>query len=300
MTGASGWFGATALDLLFAAPGEAADGRVVGYAGSGREITLPSGRAVEVRPLAELLTDEPPAVLLHFAYLTRDRAGEVALGDYVTSNVAISAIVQEAVRRHRPQLMVTASSGAVHEPDGTLAHDLATNPYGTLKVLDELAFARAAEQVGAGWAVPRVFAVAGAGITKPEKYALGSMIQAARDGGPVEIRATRPVYRTYCGVDEVIALALWAAAHRPSVFDTHGHLVEMADLAAAVARTVGNGCAVARAAFEPTQPADRYVGEPTVFRQLVADSGLRLATLDELVIATAGTAPGIGRSAARP
>lgn len=291
VTGASGWFGATALDLLHSSLGKDAPGRVVGYARSGREIALPSGRRVRVRPLDTLLSDAPPAVLLHFAYLTRDKAADLGVADYVAGNVAISALVVQAVRRHRPKLVVTASSGAVYERDGALAYDLVRNPYGALKVIDELAFAQAAQEVGAGWAVPRVFAVAGPGITKPEKYAIGSMIAMARRGGPIEVQAARPTYRSYCGVDEVVALSLWSAGRSAGIFDTHGLEVEMADLANTVSRVVGHDCPVIRERLDPRLDADRYVGEPSRFAELVAQSGLRLASLDELVSATAQAMP---------
>ena len=290
VTGASGWFGKTALDLLFDAWGAQASERVAGYASLGRDIVLPSGRVVPVRALPELLTDPAPTVLLHFAYLTRDRTAELGVAEFVARNAQISATALEAIRRHRPRVVVTASSGAVYEPDGSLAHDITTNPYGALKVLDELAFARAAEQASAGWAIPRVFSVAGPGMTNPERYALGSMIAMARAGGPIEIRSSHPVFRSYCGVDETIALALSAASHTGGVvFDTGGRVVEMAELAKAVARSVGEGCGLVRPEFSQFAEADRYIGDPAVYTRLARDAALTLADLDQLIDATART-----------
>ena len=109
------------------------------------------------------------------------------------------------------------------------------------------------------------------------------------------INARRPVWRSYCGVDEVIALSLWMATERANtVFDTGGHLVELAGLAAAVARTVGEGCGITRPAFDAAAVPDRYVGDPTVFEEAARMAGLRLAALDDLVTSTA-TAFGIIR-----
>ena len=288
ITGASGWFGTTALDLLLDAWEGDAPGRIVGYAGSERVVVLPSGRTVLLKALPDLLTDPAPTVLLHFAYLTRDRVADLGVAEYTGRNVAISSLVLAAVRRHRPRIVVTASSGAGHEADGGLAHDLAANPYGTLKVLDELAFAQASLEAGAGWSIPRVFSVAGPGMSRPENYALGSMIAQARAGGPVQITSERPVLRTYCGVDEVVALSLWAAGNgRCGVFDTGGHVVEMADLATTVADVIGDGCVVSRPVFDPEGPADRYVGDPSTYAALLHDSGLTAAPLPDLVLRTA-------------
>jgi nucleoside-diphosphate-sugar epimerase len=288
VTGASGWFGTTALDLLLDAWPSDGSERIVGYASSERAIVLPSGRAVRVKALPDLLTDPAPTVLLHFAYLTRDRVADLGVAEYAKRNVSISSLALAAVRQHRPRIVVTASSGAVNEAEGRLAHDLVTNPYGALKVLDELAFAEASRKVGAGWAIPRVFSVAGPGMSRPENYALGSMIAMARAGGPVQITSTRPAFRSYCGVDEVIALSIWAAdKRRCGVFDTVGHEVEMADLAATVAGVIGDGCAVSRPGFDPTAAADRYVGDPSTHAALLRDSGLAAASLSALVLRTA-------------
>jgi hypothetical protein len=71
VTGATGWFGAVALDLLYEALGDHAPGRVVGYASSAREVAVSNGRTVTVRPLVDLASqDPPPTTLLHFAFLT--------------------------------------------------------------------------------------------------------------------------------------------------------------------------------------------------------------------------------------
>lgn len=288
VTGASGWFGRTALTSLSRLWGTEAADRVLAYASTAKQITLADGTRWQARELSRIVSDPAPTVVMHFAYLTRDRAVDLGNAQYLQRNVGVSALVLEAIRRHRPRVVLAVSSGAVYAPDRSLVHDVDADPYGALKVVDELAFAGAAEAVGASWSIPRVFSVAGPGITKPEKYALGSMIAMALAGGPIEISAPGPVLRSYCGVDEVLALALWAARNKPSgVFDTAGHVVEMADLAAAVSSGVGRGCAIVRPSYDPRARPDRYVGDPTGFAELVAQSGLRIASLDTLVRATA-------------
>jgi len=287
VTGATGWFGATAMDLLYGALGGRAPAQVVGYASTARRLTLSDGRSVPVRPLSQLSADPPPSVLLHFAFATKDRAAELGLADYVLRNVAITTAVLGAVRRHRPGHVVVASSGAVYAPGRELVDDVAGEPYGALKRLDELAFRAAADEVGATLVVPRVFSVAGPRMTKPEKYALGDMLAAAREGRPVVVRADRPVYRSYCGVDEVVALCLWAAlGGRGMTFDTGGEVVEMADLARTAAESTGTGSTVVRDRFDPSAAVDRYVGDARDWNAAVASAGLRTRPLADLVAAT--------------
>src|SRR5450759_2447489 len=87
VTGATGWFGAVALDLLYQAVGDQAAARVVGYASSAREVVVSDGRTVEVRPLVELVSQNtPPTTLLHFAFLTRDKVATLGIDRYVAQN----------------------------------------------------------------------------------------------------------------------------------------------------------------------------------------------------------------------
>src|SRR5674476_1313760 len=97
VTGATGWFGGVALDLLYEALGDQAATRVVGYASSAREVTVSDGRTVGVRPLVDLVSqDPPPTTLLHFAFLTRDKVAALGIDAYTSQNVAITATVRDA------------------------------------------------------------------------------------------------------------------------------------------------------------------------------------------------------------
>ena len=285
VTGATGWFGAVALDLLYEVLGDQAAARVVGYASSEREVVVSDGRTVTVRPLVDLVSqDPPPTTLLHFAFLTRDKVAALGIDAYTSQNVAIAATVLDAIAKHKPRQVVVASSGAVHSSTGRLVSDLPSDPYGTLKHVDELAFRAATRDVGGVCVIPRVFSVAGARMTKPGLYALGSMIGMAMVGGPIEVSARGPVFRSYCGVDEVVALALWAAlSGRDVVFDTCGTVVEMGDLAHLVAQVHGLDVDVVRRTWDPDVVPDRYVGDGRLMEELAVAAGLSLRSLPDLV-----------------
>src|SRR5680860_1857046 len=92
VTGATGWLGAVALDLLYEALGDQAAARVVGYASSERTVAVSDGRTVTVRPLVDLVAQDPaPTTLLHFAFLTRNKVAALGLDAYTSQNVAITA-----------------------------------------------------------------------------------------------------------------------------------------------------------------------------------------------------------------
>jgi nucleoside-diphosphate-sugar epimerase len=294
VTGATGWFGSVALELLYGALGSSAADRVVAYASSARQLKLSDGTSVSVRPLADLLTqDPPPTTLLHFAYLTRDKLGALGRNAYTARNVAITATVAGAIARHRPRHVVSLSSGAVYSDtsasgappaDAALVSDVRADPYGALKALDELVFRAATHDAGGVCVIPRVFNVAGPRMTKPGLYALGSMIEMAAAGGPLQVRSRGPVFRSYCGVDEVVALALWAALRgRDLVFDTSGTVVEIGELARVVARLHGLGSDDVRRTWDPHVTADHYVGDGGQMDALAVAAGLDLRPLSELV-----------------
>jgi len=303
VTGATGWFGAVALDLLYAALGGDAPARVMGYASTAREVAVADGRTVSVRPLAELVSQDPaPTTLLHFAFLTRDKVASLGVDSYTRQNLAISATILDAIAKHHPRRVIGASSGAVYSSTGRFASDVNADPYGVLKHLDELAFRAATHDVGATCVIPRVFSVAGPRMTKPGLYALGSMIQMAAAGGPIEVRAQGPVYRSYCGVDEVVSLALSAAlAGREVTFDSGGCVVEMGDLARVVAQVHGLGDEAVRRTWNPAGVESRYVGDGRLMEELAAEAGLAFRPLPALVretaawLATAGPAGGVHR-----
>lgn len=300
VTGATGWLGSTALELLDETLGpDEAESAVSAYASRPRTVRTTSGREIAVRALSDLPYEHPsPTHILHFAFLTRNRLTDLSVADYAEANLTITAVVLDAVARHRPRGLVVASSGAVYGPDHRLATDLVGNPYGMLKHLDELAFRSAAKDVGATAVIPRVFSVAGAHITKPELYALGNLILLARSTGRLQVRSPGAVVRSFAGVADVVALSLWLAlAGRDTVFDTGGEVAEIGGLAAAVADVLGLSRDAIERHVDREAPEDRYVGDAAAWDGLLAEAGITPTPLLSLV---RDTAVWLGREAEPP
>jgi hypothetical protein len=111
LTGASGWFGRTALHVYEQAHGpEALRRQVIPFASRGRWVDFGSPEGpVLARPLAAMTEVPDPAGLLHLAFLTRDKPAELGLERYVTSNRAITATVAQVLGAW-PQLPVVTTS----------------------------------------------------------------------------------------------------------------------------------------------------------------------------------------------
>jgi nucleoside-diphosphate-sugar epimerase len=172
------------------------------------------------------------------------------------------------------------SSGAVYGDAGARGD----HPYAGLKLEAERTLRAAAADVGAACVVPRIFSVGGPRLPRGGVYALADMLDMAAEGGPITVRAGHGVHRSYCGADEVVALAVWAAAAgRSLVFDTCGEDVELGDLAQRVAGAHHLGPDVVVRGPADGRPDDVYVGDGRVMRSLAGAAGLRLRSLDELI-----------------
>jgi nucleoside-diphosphate-sugar epimerase len=262
VTGASGWLGRAAVEAL-RARGE----DVVGFASRPRDGWLALDQLPEVKH----------DVLLHYAFVTRDHLRSHGLEAFVAANVAITATVLRAIARFAPR-MAYASSGAVH-----LGDELATNPYGVLKALDEHVFRDA---TGGRCFVARVFNVAGPWITKPTAFALTDLVGQALAGASVTISARRRVVRSFVDAEDLGAL-LAATAGLDEMVDTAGEVeVEVGELARRILRATDRDLPIERPPIDRAAPADRYVGDAVAFAALCARHGIAPRSLDDQIART--------------
>lgn len=292
VTGASGWLGQAALELLRHALGTAFEQRVLAFGSHAKIIVLRDGSAVHVRPLLELpLLPKHPSLLLHFAYLTREKTSQMPVAAYIDSNRAITHMALEGGTHVGVTRCFVTSSGAVH---AALAAPEDPNPallYGQLKLEDEALFQTfSAEATDRRVLIARLFNLSGPYINKLDAYALASFIRQAR-AGHIEVRAPHPVIRSYTSASNLLTLALQQLLEAEAApflcLETAGdQTVEMAELAEAVRRVVNPAATIARASSTHT-PIDRYVGDGTQYRQLLQDFNIPEHALPQQITDTA-------------
>ncbi len=283
VTGAGGWLGSATLEMLDDALGARFDGCVTVYAHREREAVLRSGRRLRLRALADIGEQPPPDVpvlLAHYAFLTREKVGNVGISTYVEANRAITALASAQARRLRVAGTFSTSSGAVYRRNGTLNDDLAANPYGALKLEEEEAFARLRD-TGALTAICRVFNVAGPFLNKA--YAIGDLIRAALYEPALTIQARHRVYRSYAHVADIVSVgfaAMAGLAAAPEPYDTAGlEVVEVGDLAERIRAELGCPAKPIRRAPLGDACDDRYVGRIEPFASMAARAGFALSPL---------------------
>jgi nucleoside-diphosphate-sugar epimerase len=280
VTGATGWLGRTAVDLLapLGLPTLALASRARTIHVGGREIDCRVWDDDEVTAFA-------PTVVLDCAFLTRDRVADLPLEEYVAANRVLTDRLMYATRLPGVRLALTVSSGAAIYPHDALDGPIEDNPYGYLKREAEHRLVQTANESGATPVVVRAWSISGAHVQKPQGYALGSMIRSTHDGA-IRIMARRPVFRRYVLAEELLALGIAEGGVGPATIDSGGELVEMADLAARIAAVVRPEATISRDDVDPRDP-DRYHSDGLDWEQRCRTWGLASAPLDRQIEITA-------------
>lgn len=288
ITGAGGWLGMATLELLSNALGAQFADRVCAFGSSDRDIDLRGGITVRQRPLAELhRLQHAPSLLLHFAFLTKDRVAHLDEDAYCKANRTLGETVHDALDTLGVDAVFVASSGAAYS-----AHDPSANPalrlYGTLKCEDEDRFALWAERRGRTAVIGRIFNVAGPYINKHQHYALAAFILDAIAARPVRVNAPHRVIRGFVAIRELMSLvfaALRDARAQVIRFDTGGTAMELADVANIVAITLGEAGAI-RAAIT-SERIDNYAGDQAEYERLLARYAINPVSFEAQIQETA-------------
>lgn len=291
LTGASGWFGRTALHVYEQEHGpEALRRELIPFASRERWVEFGSPHGpVKGYPLEAILDVSQPRGLLHLAFLTRDKVEELGHGRYVAANRAITATLAKLLQAWPALPVVVTSSGAAAALDG-LPADLGGNPYATLKQEEEALLERQAATRMA--VVFRVYAASGRFMTRPQKFALGDLILQGLRGQPLRVKAAHAVWRSYGSVEQLMQLS-WrllrgqgeAAGAGFQRLDACGPAVELAELAAGVAAALGASLAPRTIS---SAASDHYGGDGEAYEALLHRHGLAPRSLQEQIADTIG------------
>ncbi len=279
VTGAGGWLGLATLELLAAVLGDAFAKRIVAFGSSSRVLRLRDGTQVLQRPLADMAwLPEAPTLVLHLAFLTKDRAEAMDEKAYRAANREIGRTVLNALGPIGTQGLFLASSGAAARADDPDAGP-ALRLYGAMKRDDEDVFASWAADSGHRAVIGRIYAISGPHMNKPQAYALASFMRDALDGKPIAVRAPHRVIRSYVAIRELMSLVFALLLESDSGverFESGGEPLELADVAQAVADGLP-GAQVTRAPIT-SDKADRYHGDGAHYTALLARH--RIAQVD--------------------
>ncbi|HEX8841083.1 MAG TPA: NAD(P)-dependent oxidoreductase [Sphingomicrobium sp.] len=290
ITGASGWIGKATLELLYntLGPGDFAK-RVFAFGSAPRTIDFGAG-TIEQRPLIAMLAlPSAQTLVLHLAFLTKDKVAGMDEEEYCRLNRALGRTVLEALDMIGTSAVFVASSGAAQFVDDADASP-EVRLYGSLKKADEEAFARWAEERGRRAVIARIFALSGPHINKHDTYALASFIRDALAGGPITIWSDHPVYRSYVSIRELMSLVFGLVLEEAAGvvrFSTGGERLEMQRVAEIVSETLGP-VAIERPPLK-SGPIDEYVGDAAAYEELLTAHGIDHLPFAQQVVETAAS-----------
>jgi UDP-glucuronate decarboxylase len=293
VTGASGWVGRNAVDLLVDRLGDAFRDRVVLSATQARTIDTDAG-TIEVIATPDLmgLAPGPRTLIIHCGFPTQEQVEVVGEDPYVKAVTRLRVLMWYLVQRLGAVDMVYISSGAatsVERGDDVAAR---TRVYGQAKIDDEVAYAETVTAAGGRLCIVRAFALSGPYMTKPETYALGSLILQAQRSGTIEVMANRPVRRSYMAIGDMLRVAIHGVgALEPGDdlrFETAGEVVEVGELARRTLALLGRDPrAISRPAMDPGALPNDYLGDPAAVGALASAAGVVPASLDDQIAVTA-------------
>jgi nucleoside-diphosphate-sugar epimerase len=270
LTGAGGWFGRNALweyERLFGP--EALRTDVLACCSTKRliEFGSPFG-PIQAVSLEELENVQEASGLIHLAFLTQEHLDRFGLRSYVEINRSITSVITRFISRQPGMPIITTSSGAAASLDGA-EPDLCGKPYATLKQEEEQLWRAFGKSQMA--AVFRVYAATGRFIKKPRIFALGDFLSRAINGEQIEIKSTKPVFRSYVHAGSMMRL-FWAILVSPRQFgfqqidacvDTFG----LEDLAILISQLWHLPPPISR--IDASLVADRYQGNEKIFVSLL-------------------------------
>lgn len=288
VTGASGWFGRTALweyEQLYGA--EALRRDVVACASTAKEIDIGSHHGpIMAVPLEEIDFIDEASGLIHLAFLTRDRLSKMGVDQYIHENRRITARIADFINRNPLIPIVTTSSGAAGVFDNKKP-DLVGNPYGVLKQEEEDLWRSSCQDRLA--IVFRVYASAGRFIKDPRLFALGDFLSRALARQRIEIRSEHPVIRSYVHVGTMMRL-FWAMLEQPDLLgfrliDAAMQTLSLLELAQAIS----NLWSLPEPCFRihPSLAPDDYRADEAPFRELLVKYGITEPNLTEQLKETA-------------
>jgi nucleoside-diphosphate-sugar epimerase len=221
----------------------------------------------------EIISAFRPTVVVDTAFVTRERLPVLGHKAYVEANQKI--IDQSLAIAAMPSVKkyIGFSSGASVHLAGHTSLSLEENPYAAQKRIYESKISGIAESLQSDISVARVWSVTGSYCTKPESFAFTDLVAQAKLG-LIEIKAKHLVYRRYCAIEDVLALAIIPNERGSySVFNTGGDLIEIGDLAKLVVELV-NPNADIRRQIDPELASDDYYSDSKDWDELLQSADL--------------------------
>ena len=282
VTGAAGWFGRTAIAMTREASLE-----LLATGSKDQQIEI-DGQSQDVHAQSlDVISAFKPTVVIDTAFVTRERLPILGHKAYVETSQklidqSLDIAAMPSVRKY-----IGFSSGATMHLAGHTSFSLEENPYASQKRIYESKISAIAANLQSDISVARVWSVTGSYCTKPRAFAFTDLIAQAKLG-LIAIKAKHLVYRRYCALEDVLALAMLPSAPEGNpIFDTGGDLIELGELAKIVVDLV-NPNAEIRRQIDPKLTPDNYHSNSKEWGELVQSAKVTNDSISDQITRIAG------------
>ena len=291
VTGATGWVGKTMLHELQKVLDRDSFNETV-YAFASKDSFIQStgfntGRIqipiYSLSSLLEIVGHKKNVLIIHAAFLTKDRIPEIGIDQYIKTNKSITEKVDSLINKVSSCRLSLMSSGAVARignEDSDQAMKL--NPYGSLKLEEEKILSNSAETQ-----IFRIYALSGRFIRDPHKFALGDFLMKARAGLPIIISSPKPVIRGYGHAGDIAKCAIrWLQgnASKGSIISTVSNELSLSELAEIISSIYS--LPPIRSMQVTKDERDEYTSNSSIFKSFASQCNVDLASMTDQILDT--------------
>lgn len=172
ITGAGGWLGTSTIHFLTNSH-RFKHIELILLTSDGRDI-LVVNRLFKTYKLNEYKVEAFSNIvgIVHLAFVTKGRVFENTFDLYVLRNREIIDIVVKLIKTAKPSWVTIVSSGAAAKFNSSIEKD----PYGFLKLEEELAISRVSTELGLGFSIGRLWGAMGVDMPINKNYAISDFI----------------------------------------------------------------------------------------------------------------------------
>jgi nucleoside-diphosphate-sugar epimerase len=278
ITGASGWLGKETISVL-----SNTDFELKLFASEKKNINLLENGNVEANSLDSVNVIGNCEGFIHLAHLTKDKVSKLGQQNFIYENLLLTSKAAQIIHSSKPKWVVLVSSGAIFDPiNKEIDSNIATNPYGFGKRVEELIVRNACEIAGSNLVIGRLWGASGKLMVPNSAYALSDLIQNAIIHRQININSPYDVFRKYVNAAQFMEVLVKSAqSGRNLTINSGGFLVEIGEVAKLVAARVVK-TKIIRPNYDGSQP-NTYYPKDEEFNALASEMGIKLLSIDDQI-----------------
>ena len=280
VTGASGWLGREAIQLLAETLGDMFANKVILVGSIDRLIRVNKTDYSVIAIDSENLNGVNFGIILHLAFLSQDKVEQFGAKKYTDVNEDLTNSIIKMTLASGAKYVFVASSGAAAAHILENQKHIGKKLYGELKLKAENRFlALPSPQVLIG----RIWSISGNQIQEPLKYALGDFIYQAVNTGTIALAGSARSTRTYIDARQMMTgYILQLLTSKDFLLNSGGETTDLYELANQVLRRCNPPGLLIPSELQD-QPPDFYVSPDNNMKEILNHYSVEILSLEEQI-----------------